>query len=70
MRVSKQSSTGGSFMLASYFPLPCDRFTDELAGRRHIADYTEQFISAQIAGQCLRRAVEMDTIIERILGEP
>jgi uncharacterized protein (UPF0332 family) len=51
------------------FPASLRSIHDELVGRRHIADYTEQFISAQIAGQCLRRAAEMLTIIERVLGE-
>ena len=42
----------------------------DLVGIRHTADYSDQFISTRTAEQCLRKAAEMFTAIERILGEP
>ena len=52
------------------FPASLRSIHDDLIGRRHTADYTDQHVSARLAEQCLRRATEMLTAIERILGEP
>jgi uncharacterized protein (UPF0332 family) len=52
------------------FPISLRSIHDDLIGRRHTADYTEQHVSVRLAEQCLRRAAEMLTAIERILGEP
>jgi uncharacterized protein (UPF0332 family) len=52
------------------FPASLRSIHDDLIGRRHTADYTEQHVSARLAEQCLRRAAEMLAAIERILGEP
>ncbi len=43
---------------------------NDLIGRRHIADYTDQHISARVAEHCLRQAAEMLTAILQGLGEP
>jgi hypothetical protein len=43
---------------------------DDLIGRRHIADYTPQHISAHTAERCLRKATEMVTTITSVLEEP
>jgi uncharacterized protein (UPF0332 family) len=52
------------------FPASLRSIHDDLIGRRHTADYTDQHVSARLAKQCLRRATEMLTAIERILREP
>jgi uncharacterized protein (UPF0332 family) len=52
------------------FPASLRSIHDDLIGRRHTADYADQHVSARLAEQCLRRATEMLTSIERILGEP
>jgi uncharacterized protein (UPF0332 family) len=52
------------------FPASLRSIHDDLIGRRHTADYTDQHVSARLAEQCLRRAAEMLTAIEGILGEP
>jgi uncharacterized protein (UPF0332 family) len=52
------------------FPASLRSTHDDLLGKRHTADYTDQHVIARIAEQCLRRATEMLTAIERILGEP
>jgi uncharacterized protein (UPF0332 family) len=52
------------------FPVSVRSIHDDLIGRRHSADYTDQHVSARLAEQCLRRAAEMLTAIEGILGEP
>ncbi len=52
------------------FPASLRSIHDDLIGRRHLADYTAQHVSVRLAEQCLRRAAEMLTAIERILGEP
>jgi uncharacterized protein (UPF0332 family) len=52
------------------FPASLRSIHDDLIGRRHTADYTGQHVSARLGEQCLRRATEMLTAIERILGEP
>ena len=43
---------------------------NDLIGRRHIADYTDQHLSARIAEHCLRQAAEMLTAILGVLEEP
>ena len=52
------------------FPASLHSIHDDLMGRRHTADYTDQHVSARLAKQCLRRADERLTAVERILGEP
>ena len=52
------------------FPASLRSIHDDLIGIRHTADYADQHVSARLAEQCLRRATEMHTTIERILGEP
>jgi uncharacterized protein (UPF0332 family) len=52
------------------FPASLRSIHDDLIGRRHTADYADQYVSARLAEQCLRRATEMLTSIERVLGEP
>jgi uncharacterized protein (UPF0332 family) len=52
------------------FPASLRSIHDDLIGRRHTADYTGQHVSARLAEQCVRRATEMLTAIERILEEP
>jgi uncharacterized protein (UPF0332 family) len=51
------------------FPASLRSIHDDLMGRRHTADYTDQHVSARLSEQCLRRADEMLTAIERRLGE-
>ena len=43
---------------------------NDLIGRRHIADYTDQHISACIAEHCLQQASRMLTAILGVLEEP
>jgi uncharacterized protein (UPF0332 family) len=52
------------------FPASLRSIHDDLIGRRHTADYTDQLISTRTAERCLRKAAEMFTTIERILEEP
>jgi uncharacterized protein (UPF0332 family) len=52
------------------FPASLRSIHDDLIGRRHTADYTEQLISAWTAERCLRKAAEMFATIERVLEEP
>jgi uncharacterized protein (UPF0332 family) len=52
------------------FPASLRSIHDELMGKRHLADYADQHVSVRIAEQCLRKAAEMLTAIERIVGEP
>jgi uncharacterized protein (UPF0332 family) len=47
------------------FPASLRSIHDDLIGRRHTADCTDQFISARTAERCLRKAAEMFTTIER-----
>jgi uncharacterized protein (UPF0332 family) len=42
---------------------------NDLIGRRHIADYTDQHLSARIVEHCLRQAAETLTAILGTLGE-
>jgi uncharacterized protein (UPF0332 family) len=51
------------------FPASSRSTHDDLIGRRHTADYTDQLISARTAERCLRKAAEMFTTIERVLEE-
>ena len=51
------------------FPASLRSTHDDLIGRRHTADYTDQLISAGTAERCVRKAAEMFTTIERILEE-
>jgi uncharacterized protein (UPF0332 family) len=52
------------------FPASLRSIHDDLIGRRHLADYADQHVGARLAEQCLRRAVEMLTAIERVVEEP
>jgi uncharacterized protein (UPF0332 family) len=52
------------------FPASISSIHDDLIGRRHTADYSGQHLSARLAEQCIRRAAEMFTTIERVVGEP
>ena len=52
------------------FPPALRSIHDDLIGRRHIADYTPQYISARTAERCLRKATEMVTTIASVLEEP
>jgi uncharacterized protein (UPF0332 family) len=52
------------------FPASLRSIHDDLIGRRHTADYTDQLISVRTAERCLRRAAEMFTTIERVLEAP
>jgi uncharacterized protein (UPF0332 family) len=52
------------------FPASSRSTNDDLIGRRHTADYTDQLISARTAERCLRKAAEMFITIERVLEEP
>jgi uncharacterized protein (UPF0332 family) len=52
------------------FPASLRSIHDDLIGRRHLADYADQHVSVRTAEQCLRKAAEMLTAIERIVGEP
>jgi uncharacterized protein (UPF0332 family) len=52
------------------FPASLRSTHDDLIGRRHTADYTDQLISARTAERCLRKGAEMFTTIERVLEEP
>ena len=52
------------------FPASLQSIHNDPIGRRHIADYTAQHISARIAERCLRRATEMVTHIAGVLEAP
>jgi uncharacterized protein (UPF0332 family) len=52
------------------FPASLRSIHYDLVGIRYTADYSDQILSARAAEQCLRRATELLTAIERILGEP
>ena len=52
------------------FPASSRSTHDDLIGRRHTADYTDQLISTRTAERCLRKAAEMFITIERVLEEP
>jgi uncharacterized protein (UPF0332 family) len=43
------------------FPASLRSIHDDLIGRRHTADYTDQHVSARLAEECLRRVAEMLT---------
>jgi uncharacterized protein (UPF0332 family) len=42
---------------------------NDLIGRRHLADYSDQQLSARIAERCLKHAAEMVATIARVLEE-
>jgi hypothetical protein len=57
--------------------LPLERFSaalrfihNDLIGRRHMADYTAQQVSARAADRCLRKATEMVSTIATVLEQP
>jgi uncharacterized protein (UPF0332 family) len=52
------------------FPASLRSTHDDLIGRRHLADYTAQHISARTAERCLRKAAELVTTLTRVLEEP
>jgi uncharacterized protein (UPF0332 family) len=52
------------------FPASLRAIHDNLIGKRHTADYTDQLISARTAERSLRKAAEMVTTIARVLEEP
>ena len=52
------------------FPASLRSTHDDLIGRRHLADYTAQHISARTAERCLRKAAELVTALTRVLEEP
>jgi uncharacterized protein (UPF0332 family) len=52
------------------FPASLRSTHDDLIGRRHTADYTDQLINAWTAERCLRKAAEMITIVERVVEGP
>jgi len=43
---------------------------NDLIGRRHMADYTNQHVSARAAERCLRKATEMVSTIAAVLEHP
>jgi uncharacterized protein (UPF0332 family) len=43
---------------------------NDLIGRRHMADYTAQHVSARAAERCLRKATEMVSTIAAVLEHP
>jgi uncharacterized protein (UPF0332 family) len=43
---------------------------NDLIGRRHLADYTDQHVSARVAERCLRKATEMVSTIAAVLEQP
>lgn len=52
------------------FPASLRSTHNDLIGRRHLADYTAQHISARTAERCLRKAAELVTVLTRVLEEP
>ena len=52
------------------FPSALRFVHNDLIGRRHIADYTDQHLSARTAERCLKHATDMVTTIARILEKP
>jgi len=51
------------------FPASLRSIHDDLIGRRHTADYTDQLISARTTERCRRKAAEMFATIERVFEE-
>jgi len=52
------------------FPASLRLIHNDLMGRRHIADYTDQYVSIRTAERCLSKAAEMVATIAGALGEP
>ena len=52
------------------FPAALRFVHNDLIGRRHLADYSDQHLSARIAERCLKHASEMLTTIAGVLEEP
>lgn len=52
------------------FPTSLRLIHNDLMGRRHIADSSDQRVSARTAERCLRKAAEMVATIAGALGEP
>jgi len=52
------------------FPSSLRFIHNDLIGRRHIADYKDQHVSARTAERCLEKAAEMVSIIAGVLEEP
>ena len=51
------------------FPASLRFVHNDLIGRRHLADYSDQQLSARIAERCLKHASEMVTTIAAVLEE-
>ncbi len=52
------------------FPVSLRFIHNDLIGRRHIADYTDQYISTKTAERCLRHATRMVETIANVLETP
>src|SRR5262245_47209456 len=52
------------------FPAALRFIHNDLIGRRHIADYTAQHLSARTAERCLKHATDMVTTITGVLEKP
>ena len=52
------------------FPASLRLIHNDLMGRRHLADYTAQYVSTRTAARCLSKAAEMVATIAGALGEP
>jgi len=52
------------------FPSALRLVHNDLIGRRHIADYTDQHLSARTAERCLKHAIDMVTTIAGVLEKP
>lgn len=52
------------------FPSSLRFIHNDLIGRRHIADYKDQYVSVQTAERCLKHATDMVTTIAGVLEKP
>ena len=52
------------------FPSALRCVHNDLIGRRHIADYTDQHLSARTSERCLKHATDMVTTIAGVLEKP
>lgn len=52
------------------FPSALRFVHNDLIGRRHIADYTDQHLSARTAERCLKHAIDTVTTIAGVLEKP
>lgn len=52
------------------FPSALRFVHNDLIGRRHLADYTDQYLSARVAERCLKHATEMVATIADVLEKP